>query len=83
MLFYAPEGGGDMQKIYKSYRCGKCKKEFVLLAEQEEKHRGYLVCPYCSSRNVTLEGEADSVRECMKHDAFKREHGALRQVRRE
>lgn len=70
-----------MQKIYKSYRCVKCKKEFVLLSEQEKNHKGYLVCPYCSSKKLQEQKQNDSLKECMHENAYKRKNGALRQVR--
>ncbi|MDU4952961.1 hypothetical protein HF846_13865 [Clostridium cadaveris] len=72
-----------MQKIYTSIKCCRCKKEFVLVTEDYKSSNGYLVCPYCSSKNVKKENESDSVKECMKENAYKRKNGALRQVRRE
>lgn len=41
-----------MLSIYTSYVCCMCGKEFVLLSEELENTKGYLVCPYCSSRKV-------------------------------
>lgn len=69
-----------MLGIYTSYMCIKCRKEFVLLSEDIENLNGYLVCPYCSSRKVKKEKIKDSLKECMKENAYKRVHGALRQV---
>lgn len=73
-------------KIYTSYLCTirKCKKEFVLLTEdvEEIKHQGrYIACPYCSSKKVKKINETDSLNECMGHAVYKREKGALKQIR--
>lgn len=68
--------------IYTSYICNSCRKEFVLLSEDVEGMKGYLVCPYCSSRKVKKESVADNLRECMKESTYKRVHGAIRQVTR-
>lgn len=69
-----------MLKIYTSYCCDKCIREFIILTEELQQHRGYLVCPYCSSKNIRKSKETDNLKECMQEDAFKRKHGALRQV---
>lgn len=68
-----------MLSIYTSYICKCCRKEFVLLSEDVESMKGYLVCPYCSSRKVKKENIADSLKECMEHTSYKRVKGALRQ----
>lgn len=71
-----------MLSIYTSYSCSKCSKEFVLLSEDVESLKGYLVCPYCSSRNIRKQGIADNLKECMQEKAYKRVHGSIRQVTR-
>ena len=72
-----------MLSIYKAYKCISCKKEFVLLSEDIKKMaKGrYLVCPYCNSKKVSSGECNDSLKECMGHDAYKRIHGSLRQVK--
>lgn len=68
-----------MISIYTSYKC-KCGKEFVLLTEDVLNNRGYLVCPYCSSRSIKVQGASDSLKECMKERSYKRnKRGALEQ----
>ncbi|MET7041794.1 hypothetical protein WBZ18_12860 [Clostridium botulinum] len=69
-----------MLSIYTSYVCNCCKKEFVLLSEDVEALKGYLVCPYCSSRKVKKERITDSLKECMSERVYKKVHGAIRQV---
>ncbi|ABS35067.1 hypothetical protein FDG46_17285 [Clostridium botulinum] len=69
-----------MLSVYTSYICCNCKKEIVLLSENIEMFRGYLVCPYCSSRKIKKQKITDSLKECMQEKAYKRVHGAIRQV---
>ncbi len=68
-----------MLSIYTSYVCCSCRKEFVLLSEDIESLKGYLVCPYCSNRKVKKENIADNLKECMSERSYKRIKGALRQ----
>lgn len=70
-----------MLKIYISFKCIKCKKELILITEEFKSHKGYIACPYCNSQKLVKTKETNDLRECMQEDAFKREHGALRQVR--
>ncbi|HDK7179757.1 TPA: hypothetical protein PTW06_001917 [Clostridium botulinum] len=70
-----------MLSMYTSYICCICKKEFVLLSEDVENLKGYLVCPYCSSRKVKKEKITDSLKECMGHSSYKKIKGTIRQVR--
>ncbi|WP_125153114.1 hypothetical protein [Clostridium rectalis] len=68
-----------MLSVYSSFVCKICKKEFILLTEEVETLKGYLVCPYCSSRRVKKEKIADNLKECMQQRSYKRIKGALRQ----
>ncbi|EPY2283486.1 hypothetical protein ACTQ4P_05525 [Clostridium sporogenes] len=68
-----------MLSIYTSYICCNCRKEFVLLSEELNSLKGYLVCPYCSSRKVKEENIADNLKECMSERSYKRIRGAIRQ----
>lgn len=68
-----------LQSIYTSYSCKKCSKEFILLTEEVGCNIGYLVCPYCSSKNVSKETETNNIKECMGERSYKRVRGALRQ----
>ncbi|EPY2286122.1 hypothetical protein ACXAT6_003381 [Clostridium sporogenes] len=70
-----------MLSMYTSYMCICCKKEFVLLTEELQNAKGYLVCPYCSSRKVKKEKITDSLKECMGHSSYKKIKGTIRQVR--
>ena len=78
-VFYFVKVGEDMLSIYTSYSCSRCRKEFVLLSENIQKLQGYLVCPYCTSRNIRKQSAADSLKECMQERAYVRVKGALRQ----
>lgn len=68
-----------MLSIYSSFICKCCGKEFILLIEDIESLKGYLVCPYCSSRKVNKENIADNLKECMSERSYKRIKGAIRQ----
>lgn len=68
-----------MLSIYSSFLCKSCKNEFVLLTEELENTKGYLVCPYCSSRKIKKENIADNLKECMNERSYIRINGALRQ----
>ncbi|NFO15191.1 hypothetical protein FDB34_13485 [Clostridium botulinum] len=77
-----------MEGYYTSYKCKnkKCNKEMILLTEEVEKtiaDGNYLSCSHCGSRNLKKGTNTDDLRKCMRHDSYKREHGALRQVRHE
>lgn len=72
-----------MIKLYNAYKCKRCKKEFILLAEDIdtlEKDR-YIACPYCNSKHIVLTLGTNDLKECMKERAYRKEHGAIRQVR--
>jgi DNA-directed RNA polymerase subunit RPC12/RpoP len=75
--------GENMLNMYTSYKCSKCKLEFILLTEDLSKvsKDRYLVCPYCSSKNISKEKATDDLRQCMKEKSYRRVNGALRQVR--
>ncbi|WP_040209853.1 hypothetical protein [Clostridium polynesiense] len=64
--------------IYTSFKC-KCGREFVLLSEEVQSMKGYLVCPYCSGRGVKKEKATNSLKECMSARAYIRVNGYLRQ----
>ncbi|WP_142414407.1 hypothetical protein [Hathewaya massiliensis] len=68
-----------MLSIYTSYKCCGCKCEFVLLSEDVEGMKGYLVCPYCSSRKIKKENVSDNLRECMSERSYRRIKGVIRQ----
>ena len=66
-------------KEYKILICRKCRKTTIVLSAEVDSER-YLVCSHCSSKNLKEENETDNFKDCMKHTAYKREHGAIRQV---
>lgn len=76
------KGCEDVLSMYTSYICCICKKEFVLLSEDVENIKGYLVCPYCSSRKIKKQKITDNLKECMQEKAYKRINGAIRQLTR-
>ncbi|KAI3346967.1 hypothetical protein CIT17_08335 [Clostridium botulinum] len=43
----------------------------------------YISCSHCGSKKVILEKATDDFRKCMDHAAYKKVHGAIRQVRQE
>lgn len=68
-------------KEYTSYKCNACSKSFILLTSELNSKR-YLKCPHCSSRNIKITKETDDLREVLEEQhVYKRERGALRQVR--
>lgn len=67
-------------KEYKILICRKCRKTTIVLSAEVNKER-YLVCSHCSSKNLKEENETDNFNECMKEHSYKRDHGAIRQVR--
>lgn len=69
-------------KFYKSYRCDKCNREFVLLTADADNHiksGKYIACPYCNSRRVRKEKVGDTLKECMKERSYARVKGAIRE----
>ena len=81
MAFLFVKGVREILKIYTNFECNKCKKEFILITDELKNSNGYIVCPYCSSKNIRKGNETDNLKECMQENAFKRKNGALRQVR--
>ena len=71
--------------FYKNFICKSCDKQVILLEDDindNEIKKRYISCPYCGSKRIKLENTSDSIKDCMKESAYKRVHGALRQVRR-
>ncbi|WP_143316877.1 hypothetical protein [Clostridium sp. HBUAS56017] len=68
-----------MLKQYTILKCLRCNKTTIVLTNEIESGR-YLVCSHCSSKNVRKAIQTDDLRECMKESAYKRKHGAIRQV---
>jgi DNA-directed RNA polymerase subunit RPC12/RpoP len=77
--FYFTKGCEDMQSIYTSYNCSKCRKEFVLLTDDVEALKGYLVCPFCSSQRIKKQKATDNLKECMSHRRYRKENGVTKQ----
>lgn len=71
-----------MVKMYTSYKCKACRKEFILLTIdiKQMANSRYVTCPYCNSKKIREESIGDSLKECMDHRSYKRVKGALRQV---
>ncbi|CAI3193149.1 hypothetical protein [Clostridium neonatale] len=64
-----------MQNIYRTYKCGSCKKEIILLTEDVEraiKNNKYLTCAYCNCRHLKKIKEIDSIKECFENSEKKR-----------
>lgn len=69
-----------MEKEYLILKCNKCKKTTIVLLRQVDL-KGFLVCSHCSSKKVIVAGSTDDARECMEHAVYKREKGALKQIK--
>ncbi|WP_252235555.1 hypothetical protein [Clostridium sp. CH2] len=75
-----------MKEIYISYHCNNCGKTNILITDEIEdtlKKDKYLSCSHCGSKRIFEEKKTNDLRKCMKHDSYKRKHGALRQVMHE
>lgn len=71
--------------FYKNFICKSCNKQVILLDDDikdNEIKKRYISCPYCGSRKIHEENSSNSIKDCMKANAYKKEHGAFRQVRR-
>lgn len=71
-----------MLKIYTVYKCLRCKREIILINDDllsALKENKYLSCPYCSSRKIKIEDEADSLKDIMKARSYRRVRGAIRE----
>lgn len=66
--------------MYQLYKC-RCKKEFILITEYiDDIH--FIRCPYCSSKNVRIENEYESLKECLKGTrTYKKVNGRWRELR--
>lgn len=69
-----------MSKEYLILKCNSCKKTTIVLCD-EVNRKGFLVCSHCSSKRVKVASANDSLKDCMKEHYYKRDHGALRQVK--
>ena len=74
------KAGEYMEKEYLILKCRKCRKTTIAL-NREIEFNGFLVCTHCSSKKVKVVGNTDDARECMGHAVYKREKGALKQIR--
>lgn len=64
-----------MQSIYKSYKCGSCKREIILLADEVDeaiRHGKYLVCAYCSCKHLKKLKETYDLNECFENSEKKK-----------
>ena len=64
-----------MQNIYRTYKCGSCKREIVLLIEDVNKainNGRYLACAYCGCRHLKKIKETDSMKECFENSEKRR-----------
>ena len=70
--------------MYVSYRCTICNTEFIIPTQtltKAELEGKYLTCPLDGRHKVVVcEGRYDDLKECMKHDRYKKENGAVRQT---
>ena len=79
-FFILYESWWEHGEEYLILKCKKCRKTtFVLYREVD--FNGFLVCSHCSSKSVKVVASTDDARECMGHAVYKREKGALKQIR--
>ena len=74
-----------MESIYTSYKCKRCKKETIVITEEEQrtlKEGKYISCAHCGSKHIVKEKTTDDLREIMTVRSYKRVNGALRQMER-
>lgn len=75
-----------IENIYTSYKCIRCKKTSILISEEVSSTLAtdnFLSCSHCGCKKLKKENATSDLRECMKHSSYKRDHGAIRQVRQE
>lgn len=70
--------------MYVSYRCTICNTEFIIPTQtlsKAELEGKYITCPLDGRHKaVSVDGRYDDLKECMKHDHYKKENGAIRQT---
>ena len=73
-----------IESIYTSYKCMRCKKTIILISEEISstlRAGKYISCSHCGCGNLKKGKVTDNLKECMDHSSYKREHGAIRQVK--
>lgn len=73
-----------MEGYYTSYRCKGCNKEIILITEELKRTLAsgkYVSCSHWGCKRLRKDRTTDIFKECMNHSAYKRIHGAIRQVR--
>lgn len=73
-----------MEKFYTNLKCKRCGKEVILITGEMEdtlRYGNYVSCPHCGARDPIKIFKTDSIKECMNHAAYKKEHGAIRQIK--
>ena len=72
--------------MYIVHSCSKCRRQFILIEDDLINMRKlnkdiYIVCPYCSSRNIKVSNKYEDLKECMRVvDIFKRENGKMKRI---
>ncbi|OCB00410.1 hypothetical protein [Clostridium beijerinckii] len=75
-----------MEEFYEVYKCRRCKKEVILIADEVAdtiRKSKYISCSHCGSKETVKDTSTSDLRKCMDHSAYKRVKGAMRQVRQE
>lgn len=73
-----------MEEFYEVYKCKRCKKEVILIADEVGdaiRKSKYISCSHCGSKEIAKDISVNDLRRCMEHSAYKRVKGAMRQVR--
>lgn len=73
-----------MEPYYKSFKCLKCKREFILITDEYNcslKEGRYINCPHCGSKKIINEKSTEDLKECMTKERvyYRGNHGAIRQ----
>jgi len=75
-----------IEGMYTNYKCFRCNKESILITEEVSatlRDGKYLSCSHCGSKKIKEGKATDSLKECMDHGVWKKEHGKIKQVRYE
>lgn len=75
-----------IEGMYTNYKCSVCNKENILITEEVSstlRAGKYISCSHCGCKNLKKGKVTDNLKECMNHGAWKKEHGATKQVRYE
>jgi len=71
-------------KEYIVYKCLVCGCIFILPSDHvkyNENEGNYITCPFRGHKQIVVSGAYDSLKECMEHSHYKRDHRAIKQIK--